>query len=373
MTATLAGHRTTHARLYLSAWGVPWADATLDEEVSLSSSVDLVIADLTVKMSVVSGGPSNGKSKYRLTGGAGGWRRPIAALAYANDAGVKLATVLQDAARAAGETLDASTIPSTRVGPSYVRPADTAWAVLEQLAPENWYVGEDGVTRIGRRTSADLSVTASRGPLDLARGTVTLAAESVASILPGIRVDGLEAVDVLHEVTPTGLRSTIWGAGFTTTNRKLAALRKLVLRVLPDYRFHGTYEYRVVTQEDERLNLQPIRKSLGMPDLRRVVVRPGVAGCRADVALGSRVLVTFVDVDPGRPAVVGFEDAEGEGFVPDRLDLGDGEARVIRSGDLVEVLGPATLANGIAMGVISNHSSVVSEGAPPTGKSRVRA
>jgi hypothetical protein len=110
-------------------------------------------------------------------------------------------------------------------------------------------------------------------------------------------------------------------------------------------RFRGLYEYRVVTQEDERLNLQAVQVALGMPDIRRAFVRPGVAGCRADVALGSRVLVAFVNADPARPVVVGFEDAEGAGFAPGRLDLvgeddaaviaADAPGRVVRFGDTI--------------------------------------
>jgi hypothetical protein len=100
-----------------------------------------------------------------------------------------------------------------------------------------------------------------------------------------------------------------------------------------------------VTQEGERLNLQPVRVSLGMPDLLRVPVRPGVAGARADVALGSTVLVSFVNADPARPVVVGFEAPDGQGFAPLRLDLvgeddtpaspSDALGRSLRYGDTI--------------------------------------
>ncbi len=58
-----------------------------------------------------------------------------------------------------------------------------------------------------------------------------------------------------------------------------------------------------------------------MPDLARVVVRPGVPGMSADAALGSRVLVDFIDTDPARPCVRSFEDVEGSGFIPTTLKL----------------------------------------------------
>jgi hypothetical protein len=321
-TATLAGHRVTHARLNLPAWGVSWADASIDEEAELSGVVSLAIADLTFSGTVMSGGIGpKGRSTYRLAAGAGTWGRAIPAKSYANDAGVKAATVLADAARACGETLDPGSVPSTRVGLAWVRESGPAARALEQLAPAGWYVGEDGITRIGKRPAVAFTGVAAIGPVDRARATVELAAESIAALVPGITVEGIEAVDVLHELTPAGLRTTLWGAGIAATSRRLAAWRRIFEQLDPSRRYRGVFEYRIVTQDGERANLQPIRVSLGMPDLQRVFIRPGVPGARADHALGSRVIVGFVDGDPARPAVLGFEDAEGGGFLPTKLEL----------------------------------------------------
>jgi hypothetical protein len=302
----------------IPAWGASYHDATVDGEISLSGAVTLVVADLTIQCTVLSGGPAAGKSYFRLVAGAGGWGKTIPRKSYANDAGVKLATVLGDAAAAVGETLDTTTFDgTTRLGPSFVRPEGPACRVLEQVSPSAWYVGEDGKTRLGARAASTLSATAARtSQLDQARRTVTLASETIAGILPGVVVDGLTAVDIEHEADQkTGLRTTIWGK-LGSTSRRLTALRALFDQLDPDRKFRGISEYRVVTQEGERLNLQAVRVSTGMPDLSRVFVRPGVPGFKATHALGSRVLVAFADSDPGQPIVGGFEDAEGGGFAP---------------------------------------------------------
>lgn len=336
MTATLAGHKITSGRLNLPAWGVTWAEVSLDEEVTLTGRVSLVVADLTVSATVMSGGPGPlGRSSYRLAAGAGGWGATIAAKNYANDAGVKAATVLADAASACGEALDAATLPTTRLGPGWTREEGPAARTLEQIVPAGWYVGEDGITRIGKRAARTLSGATSVVAIDLARRTAVLATETIAALTPGITVQGIEAVDVMHEIAPTGkLRSTIWGTGPATTERQLTAFRRLLEQLDPDRNFRSVYEYRVVTQEAERLNLQPVRVSIGMPDLARVPVRPGVPGGKATHALGSRVLVAFVDASPARPVVLGFEEADGDGFVPTVLEL-DGTAIKIGAGALL--------------------------------------
>ncbi len=329
--ATLNGHRATSARVQIPKWGLWYADVSLDGEITLKGAVTLQIADLTLKGTIIAGGPAKGRSSFRVVAGAGGWGKTLPKKSYANDAGVKVSTVLGDAAREAGETLgDVSGAPP--VGASWTRARDSAARLLEQIVPGGWYVDEAGVTRLGARAVAPLAIAGvTHGPVDRARGTVTLASESIAKILPGVVVDGLEAVDVAHEMTAKGgLRTTIWGAvGPLNTTRALAAFRVIFDQLDPNRKYRGTTEYRVSTQEGERLNLQPIRVSSGMPDLRRVYVRPGMAGLKTKAALGARVLVGFIDSDPSRPYVTGWEDAEGGGFSPLELDL---DALLIKAG-----------------------------------------
>ena len=79
-----------------------------------------------------------------------------------------------------------------------------------------------------------------------------------------------------------------------------------------------------------------------MPDLQRVPVRPGVAGCVATVALGSRVLVGFVDSDASRPYVASFDDES-----PTDLTFIEGLLGVARMTDTVQA-GPfaGTITSG---------------------------
>ena len=346
MIGTLEGHTVTHAQVWIPAHGLPWAEVSLAVEAELSGAVTLTIADASWSMAVVSGGPDVGRSHYRLVGGAGGWGRAVAAKPYTNDAGVKLSSVLTDAASEAGEAF-ATVPPTTKIGPHFAREAAPAARVLEQLVPGAWYVGADGLTYLGARAASTLSTPYAAGPVDLARNSATLAAEEIEGIVPGLVVEGLTVVDVLHELTPGALRSHVWGSAGTGGTRATEAIRAIVEQLFPEMRYRGLFEFRVVTQEGERLNLQPVQVSIGLPSLRRVPVRPGVPGVKATHLLGSRVLVGFVNADPARPFVDSFEDAEGSGFLPSLLVLQNGSKGIARLDDSTGYLcsGPAAVLN----------------------------
>lgn len=349
-TATLNGLSVTSARVTIPAWGCWFAEVSLDGEHTLSGRVTLQVADLTLAGTVLSGGPAKGRSAFRIVAGAAGWGRKLKKKGYANDAGVKLATVLADAAVEAGETL-APVDTSARVGPGWTRPAGPGAALLNLLAPEAWYIDEAGTTRLGARAAGTLPAGVTHGPVDRGSQSVTLASEKIAAILPGIVVDGMTIVDVQHDVdAKAGLRSTVWGSIGGGSSRDLGAMRRIFEQLYPREKFRGFTEYRVVSTEGKRLNLQPVQVSLGMPDLTRVPMRPGVAGCEAEVADGSRVVVSFVNADPGRAFVSNFEDADGEGYLPTSITFAGGTAGVARLGDEITISSAQILAAGMVAG-----------------------
>lgn len=346
--ATLNGTTVVRGSLMLPGHGVPWASVELDQEVELSGAVTLALGDLSQAATVVSGGPFRGGSQYWIAGGAGGWGREIPEKDYVNDAGVQRQTVLRDAAREVGETIGA--IPIASIGTKWVRERGPASATLDRLFPEVWHVDAAGVTQLSRRARTEPTLDVTISSHDKARGIIKLAADSISKIVPGAVIDGSEAVDVLHELEGRTLRATVWTKGEAAYAGTVADLRALVESFFPDLPFRGVTEYRVVSPSGERWNLQPVRTSHGMPALRHVRVRPGVAGCKATLTLGSLVLVAFVDADPGRPVIISHSDKEGPGFAPSRLDLVGTDdlgvtplesiGRVVRYGDPIAFSGP---------------------------------
>ncbi len=317
-TATLQGHAVTSCRISLPAWGVPFADVEIAVAETLTGRVTLVLADLTFVGTVLDGGIVQGRARYRIIGGAGGWGRTIAAKPYANDLGVKFSTLLTDAASACGETL--GTVPAGTAGPAYVRASAAASTVLDDLFARGWYVDLAGVTQIGARAVTTYAGGAPRTGPDPADSRIELAADAIATLIPGVTVDGTEAVDVEHALEGGKLRTTLWGRREQRTgNRAAAALVAAIEHQTASHRYFAPWEYRVVSRSGERLNLQVVRAASGMPNLSSVHVRPGVAGLRARPKLGSLVVVAFVNGDASRPMVVSFDDPEGPGWIPDEV------------------------------------------------------
>jgi hypothetical protein len=331
MRATLSDRTITRCRLMVPAWGLPFAEVEIDGRDELGdSTVTLRISDLEATMTVLTSGSWRGRRRYRLVGGSGGWGETIPARGYTSDLRVLRATVAADAAAAAGEIIDVSGLSTDSLGGHWTRPEGPAARTLELLAPQGWRVGLDGITRFGAPPEVEYVGDATRVDLpDRAVGRIELAPQqgSVAALVPGAVVDGTVAVDVEHRIADGALRTSLWAA-HGASSRLLSALGRIVEQLTARYRFAGSYSYRVVAQDGDRLDLQPERSAAAMPWLSRV--RPRYfPGLRVDHQLGSLVVVQFLDSDPARPVVTGGDDPESEGWLPEtvRIDA-DGDVEV---------------------------------------------
>jgi hypothetical protein len=316
----LSGHACTAGVLTIPGVGLWYAALDVADEVPLSGAVTLTLLDTTWQGYVIAGGVVDGRSRYRVVAGAGGWGKDLSSRAYANDAGLTVARLAADAAAEAGEAAPTGA-PSTPLGPHFVRPALPASFVLNVLAPRAWYARADGVIAFGARAALPASSLPVVGRDSAARAVTLALTDSAAGLLPGTATEYGAAADVEFDLGAEGLRARLYAAP-AAASRRAEALARLLAAHDPGARFRGVYEYRVVTQSGERLNLQPVRSRTLLPDLARVPVRAGVPGTKALHSPGSQVLVAFIDGDPSRPAVVGFDDPEQPGWMPLQLELG---------------------------------------------------
>jgi len=317
----IEGYAVDTATVQIPSYGAWWIDVATPDPLVLSvgQRVTCRVADVEMLGTVQSGGAVDGRAAYRVVAGAGGWHRELAAKAYSKIPGVRVSEILRDAAFEVGEST--GPLPATLLGPHYAREAGPAHRALNGLVPRAWYLDSAGVTQFGARPVTEYTGAGAVVRRDRALGVVGLDTDDLQQLVPGVRVDGQDpATDIEITLRSNKLLTSVYYA--PRISRRLAAYADLFDALDPHRRFRATYEYRVVTQSSDRLDLQTVRRATGMPDLLDVPVRPGMAGLRADVALGSLVLVAYVDGDPSRPCVIGHAAPDDPGWIPLFLELG---------------------------------------------------
>jgi hypothetical protein len=383
--AGVNGHRCTAVRLTVGNAG-PWiADVDFEGEPDVAGRVTLKLGALELVGTIVATatGTFGLQRRARIVAGADGWGAEVAAKQYHNDAGVKGKLVADDAARAVGETIGTFIPASERVGRDYARQVGAASRALEDVIGDvAWWVGYDGVTHVGPRPATPLDGKAytvlAYDPRDR---YVTLAVDDPGAVRIGSilteRLDGAHTVRSFEvRITAEEMRVRAWVGGNETGSGHLAGLLRSIVQRSTDGRLWGHYRYRVVRMAGRRVELQAVRRIVGLPDLLPLSTWPGVAGAHAELAPGAEVLVGFVEGDRAQPVVLAFAGPDAPGFVPTQLTLGGTSgAPVARQGDVVEVqLAPATFAGTVggapasglltftpskALGVITGGSSKV--------------
>lgn len=327
---TLGGERVTRGCVYVPGIGVWHADLEMEGEPSLSGRQTLALGDLRLAGSIAEprSGANAAVASYQLVAGAGGWSSVLPARSYHNDAGVRASTVVEDAAREAGETLGSTS--SDVVGADYVRARGPASVTIADIAAGvPWWVDFEGTTRIGARAETDAEADAYEVlEVDAANRIVTLAVDDLTRIgIGSILRERLDAPLVVRsmeiEIDDAGsVRVRAWcGAPSTSSSRLARGLRRFVDHVRSD-RMLGVWAYQVVRQNtDGRLELRPVEASIGLPDVGPVKAWPGIAGASATVEAGAEVLVEFVNGDRRKPIVRGFAPKDGSGHVPTEVVL----------------------------------------------------
>lgn len=185
--AEYAGSRVVSARITLPASGCWVADVYFADETAVAATGVLRVETLSLVGTVLRGAAFAGARSARIVGGYGGWRRPLPALPYAKPQGVRLATVIGDAAAAVGERVNLLGSYATQVlGQRWVRAAARASLVLSQTVQRAWWVAPDGVTQIGERPTAVVNQGFDIINWQPNIGLATLATEALATWQPGI-------------------------------------------------------------------------------------------------------------------------------------------------------------------------------------------
>lgn len=402
--ATLNGKPVARAKLS-APWTGPWFASVVphDADNIPSGRVTLTLGSLTLKGTVdpVRTGVFSGQATIAVRAGAGSWGKPVPAKKYHNDGTLRRGAIASDAGREVGEALVVdSAADGPLTGVDFPREEAAASRVLEQLFPAvPWYVGADGITRVGDRPTRDVSAVVQMLELEHTsrRATLALDGDDVGSLLPGGSITdpvrlGPEPY-VIHDaeivVTASALRATAWDrAG--RDGILVGTLRQLMREAEPNRTFLGLYRYRVYKMSGDRSELQIVKPRTGLPDVLPVSIMPGIAGASFELTPGCVVLVQFADGDPSLPVMTHAAKKGDSGFLPLSLTLdatgsvsigvqatavnaGNAEAPVLRAGDKVSFIIVPSSPTQTEVALLLASSVATTIGPPGTGHSKVNA
>lgn len=197
-------HKLSSVALHVPRYGIPHATLeTPDDAAMPAGATTLTVADLVLSCVVVESFRRRGVTTARVVGGRGGWRSVAPPDGgKRNDAGVKLSTLVDTLARAVGETAQLLADVDRRCGSPVARFGSRAADALTALcaspaaaAPVPWHVSLAGVTVLGARTGAAVTLETLEAPV----GPVYLFGDEsgLLDLLPGNLIDG-RTIDVLR-------------------------------------------------------------------------------------------------------------------------------------------------------------------------------
>ena len=287
--ATVNGFDLQRCELHQPQSGVPWADVVFGEPQNVTGSATLKFGSLSLVGTVdprYSGAFAAARSA-RIVAGSGKWGAILPPRTYHADNGVSAQVVAADAARECGETLGEFVPGATKLGIDWSRAEGPASVTLEAAAGGvPWYVGLDGVTRVGLRAETPITGTYSLLTYSPRSRMAVLSVDEPASVQVGSIVsDRLAephvAREVVHELDSGEYRVHCWLGGTETSDCRLHdALTAAVERIMAGHLW-GVYRYAVVSMADKRVRLRAVSPGAGVPDQIAVRERPGLPGCWA--------------------------------------------------------------------------------------------
>lgn len=362
--ASVNGQQIVAGSLLVPLVGAWTADLTLATQQPVSGSATVVIGNLTLIGYVYRSDSYGGQVRARLVGGAGGWRKPIPSQGYGTSGGVSLSTVLRDAARACGETVDVA--KDTTIGNAYVRTAfvssvagDVLWQMVSQGFIPAWYVAPNGMTATTSWPASVVSTPFTVTDQKTDEGSVEIATEDYVSWMPGCL---FSAPQLSGTYTSAGVHYVWTGDGkfrfevLTSTgagDRMLGPIQQVIQKELAPTRYYGRYEYTVSSPTKTTIDGSPVDPSQGLPDVLDVPLTGDSISAYAPAA-GATCHIMFLNGLPTKPICVWTDQT------PTSVDLASGTTPVAKIGDTVQSVVSGSLV--ILPGSLAGNS-----GGPITG------
>lgn len=376
--ASVAGFQIVSGTLIIPLTGMWTADLRISTQNPVSGNVTVIIGNLTLQGFVYRSEFYGGQTRARLVAGYGGWRQIISAQGYGSSSGVKLSTIMNDAALACGETVNVPNDMS--VGNAYIRMAtyasDNLWIMIQKGIIPSWYIDPKGVTQLASWPTNNVSTTFTVTDQKPDEGLVEIATEDYASWMPGCTFSNyLLAPGVTY--TSAGVHYTWDNDGkfrfevLTGTDppnmpmqdRMLGPIQQTIDRQIAPLKFLGRYNYTISNPTSSTVDGTPVNSTLGLPDVTGAPITADSISTYTPPN-GSNCHIMFLDGDPSQPICVWTAGA------PTMAMLLNGTNPVARLGDQVQAFLPAMLpfiGTAIVSGSPAPVTGTVMGGAPISG------
>lgn len=347
---------TVNTMRFLAGWTGVWvAELDIAADVQPTGRVAIVGSEGIALSGTVDdkrSGTFGEKRQIRVIGGGAGWGERVRAQHYHSDVGLPLAAVVSTTAAEAKEI--ATVLVPTLLGKDFVRRRGPAGQIFTD-AGVDWWVGLDGVTRVGLRIPTPPPLSLQVLDWNPSHGTVSFTCDTLVepgAILIDIRFGRRIVRQVEAIVSGGSVTGTLWvgeeqpDAGtLDELAGELAALANEATRST----FSRFFEYRVIAMAGDRVELQAVNPVTdGVPDILPASIWAGASGYKATLAPASRVLVGFRAGDQKQPYVAFYEAPEGDGWRPLALELDALFSLTIGKQALGVVIGNVATAQPIA-------------------------
>lgn len=317
----LDGKRVTSGVVTIPTNNIWSAELSLAESALPSTNCVLTVGNLSLVGTVVRQAAFAGVVRTKLVGGAGGWRKAVDSQQYSNSVGVSAKMVLNDLAKAVGETL--SWASDINLGNTWTRQAAQAVYNLKLIAGQNWHVKPDGATTLDAWDSSAISSQLMVINATGSEGRFQIATEDMASWLPGRTfvsptvTEAQSIATVQHFIENEGKVRLEVLTKDGNTDRLLDSLRQLIRLEFPQLAYMATWEFTVINvHSDGSLDLIPVSPSCPIPTLSSVPPRASIPGMVVKPQTGSTCLVCFIDANPKRPYILAYDSQ-----MPDSMEL----------------------------------------------------
>lgn len=301
------GARVVTGSVTIPRRGMFTADVSMADAANLTGPVVLTMGKLRLKGAAFRQAAFGGARSARLVGGTAGWRKTIKYRSYSHEAGVRLSSVIGDAARDAGERV---VIASDKVvGTFYVRERAKAERVLHALTDGEWFVDADGVTQVGvTRSSAPITSAFTVVTWLGGRGRFEIATDHLEDWTPGRTftaptVTGPQTINTVQISADNDgkVRVIVLTETSSAENRILDEVRAIIRAELPSLTYCAFWEYKIVGVSGTKVDVVPLNPGGIMPPISAVPPMPGLLGETVTPTVGKTCIVAFLNGSPTQP------------------------------------------------------------------------